>query len=453
MTKVVIIGGVASGSKAAFKLKRLKPNFDITIYTKEHNVSYSACGMPYYIGGIIKDIEKLIIRKVDDFKKSGIDVKNLHEVLKIIPEQKRLLIRDLKTGSEFFDNYDKLIIATGAGPFMPDIKGIDLGNIFTLRNLNDGRKIKKKLLHSERALIIGGNYIGVELAESFIRHNVTTTIVEQNSHIMRFFDDDMGNLIQNTIKNISDDYLKIINSDRVIEFKKTENNDIEVITENGFRTVADFVIIAAGVRPCVRLAVEAGVELGESGAIKVDNKMKTNIEDIWAIGDCAEKLHLISKKNIFAPLSSIANKEGRICALNIAGKEAKTFNGIIGSSVVKYFDFSMSKSGLADFEAKKLGFEPVSVVITNLDKSKYMPEAKEITIKLTADKNTHKLLGVQCIGFGDADKRVNILATALLKEFTVEELVNIDLTYSPPVSISIDPILIATYKLIEKLEN
>ena len=453
MTKVVIIGGVASGSKAAFKLKRLKPEIDITIYTKEHNVSYSACGMPYYIGGIIKDIEKLIIRTIDDFKKSGIDVKNLHEVLKIIPEQKRILVRDLKTGFEFFDNYDKLIIATGACPFIPDIKGIDLSNVYTLRTLNAGRKIKKKLLHSERAVIVGGSYIGTELAESFIHHKVTTTIIEHNSHVMKFFDEDMGRLIQNTIQNISQDYLKIINSDRVIEFKKKENNDIEVITENGFRTVADFVIIAAGVRPCVRLAVEAGVELGESGAIKVDNKMRTNIEDIWAIGDCVEKLHLISKKNIFAPLSSIANKEGRICALNLAGKESKTFNGIIGSSVVKYFDFSMSKSGLSDFEAKNLGFEPVSVIITNLDKSRYMPEAKEITIKLTADKNTHKLLGVQCIGFGDADKRVNILATALLKEFTVEELVNIDLTYSPPVSISIDPILIATYKLIEKLEN
>lgn len=453
MTKIVIIGGVASGSKAAFKLKRLKPDFDITIYTKEHNVSYSACGMPYYIGGIIKDIEKLIIRTVDDFKKAGIDVKNLHEVLKILPEQKRILVRDLKTGSEFFDNYDKLIIATGACPFIPDIKGIDLSNIYTLRTLNDGRKIKKKLLHSERALIIGGNYIGVELAESFTRHNVTTTVVEQSSHIMRFFDDDMGILIQNTIKNISHDCINILTSDSVTKLKKTENNNIEVITKNGYKTIVDFVIIAAGVRPCIQLAVDAGIELGESGAIKVDNKMRTNVEDIWAIGDCAEKLHLISKKNIFAPLSSIANKEGRICALNIAGKESKTFNGIIGSSVVKYFNFSMSKSGLADFEAKNLGFEPVSVIVTNLDKSKYMPEAKEITIKLTADKNTHKLLGVQCIGFGDADKRVNILATALLKEFTVEELVNIDLTYSPPISISIDPILIATYKLIEKLES
>ncbi len=453
MTKVVIIGGVASGSKAAFKLKRLKPEFNITIYTKEHNVSYSACGMPYYIGGIIKDIEKLIIRRVDDFKKSGIDVKNLHEVLKILPNQKRILVRDLKSGMEFFDNYDKLIIATGACPFIPEIQGIDLSNVYTLRTLNDGRKIKKKLLHSERALIIGGNYIGVELAESFIHHKVTTTIVEKNSHLMKFFDDDMGTLIQNNIKNISHDYLNILNSDTVTELKKTEDNDIEVITKNGYRTVVDFVIVAAGVRPSVKLAVNAGIELGESGAIKVDNKMRTNIEDIWAIGDCAEKLHLISKKNIFAPLSSIANKEGRICALNIAGREAKTFNGIIGSSVVKYFDFSMSKSGLADFEARELGFEPVSVIITNLDKSKYMPEAKEITIKLTADKNTHKLLGVQCIGFGDADKRVNILATALLKEFTVEELVNIDLTYSPPISISIDPILIATYKLIEKLEN
>ena len=453
MTKVVIIGGVASGSKAAFKLKRLKPNFDITIYTKEHNVSYSACGMPYYIGGIIKDIEKLIIRTIDDFEKIGINVKNLHEVLKIIPTQKKVLVRNLKTGMEFLDNYDKLVIATGAGPYLPDIKGIELSNVYTLRNLNDGKRIKKKLLHSERAVIIGGNYIGVELAESCINHNVTTTIIEKNTHLMKFFDDDMGNLIQNTIKNISNDYINIINSDNVKELRKTENNNIEVITENGFKTTADFVVVAAGVRPCVKLAVDAGVELGESGAIKVDNKMRTNIKDIWAIGDCAEKLHLISKKNIFAPLSAIANKEGRICALNIAGKEAKTFNGIIGSSVVKYFDFSMSKSGLADFEAKELGFEPVSAIVTNLDKSKYMPGAKEITVKLTADKNSHRLLGIQCIGFGDADKRVNILAAALLKEFTVEDIVNIDLTYSPPVSISIDPILITAYKLIEKLEN
>lgn len=452
MTKVIIIGGVAGGSKTAAKLKHLKPEYDITIYTKEQFVSYSACGFPFYIGGSIRDLDKLIIRTIDEFEQKGIHVKNFHEVLQILPNKKKVLIKNLKDDVEFYETYDKLVIATGAEPFIPKISGVDIEHVYTLRNMVDARNIKKRLLESENALIVGGNYIGVELMESFIKQSVTTTIVEANTHLMKFYDKDISNIIQDNIKIIQPLYTKIITSDTVTSLKKSDEK-IEVFTKKGKHFYADIVVIAAGVKPCVKLAKDAGIEIGNTGAISVDNKMRTNIEDIWAVGDCVEKFNIVSKQWEYIPLGSTANKEGRVCALNIAGFEDEVFEGVLGSSVVKYFDYSMSKTGLSEVRARDVGFDVVSVLLTTLDKSKYMPDVKSITIKLLADKKTRKVLGVQCVGFGDADKRVNALTMALLKGSTIDEFVNTDITYAPAVSTSIDPILTAAHILIDKLSS
>lgn len=453
MTKVIIIGGVAGGSKTAAKLKRLKPEYDITIYTKEQFVSYSACGLPFYVGGSIRNLENLIIRTVDEFEAKGIHVKILHEVIKILPKKKQVLIRDLKNNEEFYETYDKLVIATGATPFIPEIKGLDtVENVFTLRTLTDAKKIRAKLVESEKALIIGGNYIGVELLESFVRQNVTTTIIDTHTHLMKFYDEDVAKVIQDNIKIINPSLTKIITSDAVVEVKKS-NDEIEVFTKNGKHFYTDMILVATGVRPCVEIAKDAGIKIGKTGAIHVDNKMRTNIKNIWAVGDCVEKYNIISKKYDYIPLGSTANKEGRICALNIAGVENEIFEGVLGSSVVKYFDFSMSKSGLTEEKARKLGFDVISTMFTTLDRSKYVPDVKSITIKLVANKKTKKFLGIQSVGFGDADKRVNILTTALLKGYTLEEFMNTDLTYTPSLSMSIDPILTATNILLDKMNN
>lgn len=453
MIKVIIIGGVAGGSKTAAKLKRLKPEYEITIYTKEQFVSYSACGLPYYIGGSIRDMEKLIIRTIDEFEEKGIHVKNFHEVLKILPKKKQVLIKNLRDNSEFYEQYDKLVIATGARPFVPEIKGLDtIENVFTLRTLTDAKIIKSKLLEIEKALIIGGNYIGIEVMESFVKQNVTTTIIDLHSHLMKFYDEDIAKVIQDNIKLINPSLTKIITSDTVIEVKKS-GDEIEVLTEKGKHFYTDMILVATGVRPCIELARDAGIKIGKTGAIKVDNKMRTNIKNIWAVGDCVEKYNIVSKKYDYIPLGSTANKEGRVCALNIAGIENETFEGVLGSSVVKYFDFSMSKTGLTEEKAKSLGFDVVSIMFTTLDRSKYIPDVKSITIKFVASKKSKKILGVQCVGFGDADKRVNVVTTALLKGYTLDDFVNTDLTYTPTISTSIDPILTAAQLLLDKLSK
>lgn len=452
MTKVIIIGGVAGGSKTAAKLKNLKSEYDITIYTKEQYVSYSACGFPFYIGGSIRDLDKLIIRTIDEFEEKGIHVKNFHEVLQILPNKKKLLIKNIKENLEFYEDYDKLVIATGAEPFIPKISGVEIEHVYTLRNMVDARKIKKRLLESENALIVGGNYIGVELMESFVKQSVTTTIVEANTHLMKFYDKDISKIIQENIKFIKPSLTNIITSDTVTDLRKYDEK-IEVFTKQGKHFYTDMVVIAAGVKPCVNLAKDAGIEIGKTGAIKVDNKMRTNVKDIWAVGDCVEKFNIVSNQWEYIPLGSTANKEGRVCALNIAGFDEEIFEGVLASSIVKYFDYSMSKTGLTEIRAKEVGYDVVSVLLTTLDKSKYMPDVKSITIKLLADKKTRKLLGVQSVGFGDADKRVNILTSALLKGLTIDEFINTDITYAPAVSTSIDPILTAAHILIGKLSN
>lgn len=452
MTKVLIIGGVAAGAKAAAKLKRLCPDYNITIYTKEPYVSYSECGMPFYIAGTVQDLEKLIIRTPEEFEEIGIHVKINHLVKHIMPDRKQILIQDLKVGYEFTDNYDKLIIATGATPYKPPIKNNDLKNIFSLRTLDDAKNIRERLLNSKHACILGGNHIGIECLESFIKQNVKTTLIETNNTIMSFFDEDFSKIVETDIKSLYPEMSHLILEDKVIEFNKVKDK-IEVKTKNGIIFETDIVLLATGVRPNSEIAQEAGIKLGDSGAIKVDKQMKTNIEDIWAIGDCVEKFNIISKKYEYLPLGSTANKEGRICAINIAQNNDEVFEGVLGSSVVQYFDYTIAKTGLTENSAKHSGFEPIAVTITKLDKPKYMPNARNITLKLVADKNTHKILGAQGIGFGDADKRINIVTPALLRHYTLEEFLQDDITYSPPLSTSIDPILTAGQILLDKLKS
>ena len=452
MTKVLIIGGVAAGAKAAAKLKRLKPDFEIIIYTQEKYVSYSACGMPYYISNTVRDIEKLIVRTVDEFEKSGVQVKIKHCVQKIIPETKQLLIKNLETDEDFYDNYDKLLIATGAETYVPFIKNYNLENVYCLRTLNDAKKIKARLKQCEKATIVGGNYIGTELLESFIKQHVSTTLIELHPTLMKFFDPDMGQLITDNIKSMYPGTSKIYTGDTVIELNKVDDN-IQVLTKNGLKFLADMVILATGVRPCVRLAKDAGIEIGVTGAIKVNNRMQTTTPDIWAAGDCAEKFNLVSKKNVWVPLGSTAAKEGRIAAFSMAGIEEEVFEGILGSIVLKYFDFTMALTGLTEFQAKEAGFNVFASTITKPDKSGYMPTVKNITLKMIVDKDSQRILGSQIIGFGDADKRINTLGTAIQSEYTLREMVNHDITYSPPLSSSVDPIITAAQVLLDKLNG
>ncbi len=450
--KIVIIGAVAAGSKCAFKLKREQPKWDILVYTEENMVSYSACGLPYFIGGQIKSSENLIIRKPEDYLKAGIDLKLKHKLLSIDANKKLIKVLDIENNKIFEDNFDELVLATGAKPIIPNLKNIELKNIFSLRHVNDGIEIKEQMLKSKTAAIIGAGYIGIELLEAFVRNGLNVKLIEGASQIINVFDEDMSDKIEKHILEISSDKVEIIKSSIAEEFIG-ENGSVKAIKlQDGREIEADFVVLCVGVKPTTDYIVNSGIEFGIKNTIKVNKYLQTNIPNIWAIGDCAEKTHIVSQKPCWIPLGSTANKEGRTCAINLAGTK-EVFSGVLGSAVTRFNGFTMSKTGLNEKEAIENGFEVITETITKKDKAGYMPEVKNITIKVIADKKTKKILGAQAIGCGDADKRINTVTGAIMSNKTVSDLVNLDMTYAPPFSPSIDPLLTALLNIDKKLNE
>lgn len=446
---IVVIGAVAAGAKAAAKARRLLPDAKIDIYTEDTHVSYSSCGLPYYIQGNFDDYKKLIVRTPEEFGKSNIDVHLQNRVIKIIPKTQKVLVKDLTNDVEFPVPYDKLIIATGAKPFIPDIKNVHLPNVYKVRTLEDGIAIKEAMQTAKHVTIVGGGYIGIELLEAFAKNNIQTTLIESSPHIMAMLDEDIAELITEYIKSESGDFVTLITGDTVVSFNGSDKVE-EVVTANGERFETDMVIMCAGIRPTVDIATEAGILLGITGAIKVNSRMETNIENIYACGDCVEETNVITHKQVWLPLGTNANKEGRCAAVNLAGY-TEDFEGVLGSAVTRYLNLTISTTGLTHKAAVEAGFDPVSIMSTKRDKAGYMPEVRNVTIKLVADKRTHKLLGGQAIGCGDADKRINTLSVGLLNGITVEELLGADITYAPPFSTAIDPLLSAARLLIDKL--
>lgn len=447
--KIVIIGGVAAGAKAAAKARRLLPDAKIDIYTEDTHVSYSSCGLPYYVQGNFNDYKKLIVRTPEEFAQQNVDVHLLNRVIKIIPKTQKVLVKDLTNDVEFPVAYDKLVIATGAKPYIPDIKNVNMPNVYKVRTLEDGIAIKEAMQNARHVTIVGGGYIGIEMLESFVKNNIQTTLIEASSHVLSMLDSDIAELIIEYINEESNDYAKLLTNDTVVSFEGKDKVE-EVITANGEHFATDMVIMCAGIRPTVDIAVEAGINLGKTGAIKVNSRMETNIENIYACGDCIEETNVITHRQVWLPLGTNANKEGRCAAVNLAGY-TEDFEGVLGSTVTRYLNLTISTTGLTHKVAEEEGFDPVSIVVTKRDKAGYMPEVRNVTIKLTADKRTHKLLGGQAIGCGDADKRINTLSVGLLNGITVEEFLGADITYAPPFSTTIDPLLSATRLLIDKL--
>ena len=450
--KIVILGGVAAGAKAAAKARRTLPDAEIDLYTDDTHISYSSCGLPYYIEGNFEDYRLLLVVSPEEFEKKNVHIHLRNRAVKIIPEAKQVLIQDLTTQRAFLVEYDKLIIAIGARPVVPKIKNVNLPNIFTLRRIEDGVAIKEKTLKSTHATIVGGGYIGIELLEALVKQNLKVTLVEYSPYIMTTFDEDMSKLIQEQLNSINNGRFEILTSEIVTEFSGDIDGVKSVKTGTGKEFNTDFVVLCTGATPNVEIAKDAGIDLGVTGAIKVNEKMETNIKDIYACGDCVEEHLVVSNTKIWLPLGSNANKEGRIAAINACGGDDKFF-GVLGSSVTRCLNLTMAMTGLTEKRATVLGYTPVSVTVTKNDKVGYMPNVNNITLKLTADYNTGKLIGAQAIGAGDADKRINSLATALLAGMTVSEFFNNDLTYAPPFSPTIDPLLNAAQILMNKVKS
>ncbi len=449
---LIIIGGVAAGTKAASKARRENQDLKITLYTDEKYISYSACGTPYYIADVIKNENKLLVRSPEAFKtKENVDIKLLHRVTEITPENNKVTVKNLETEEEFEDEYTYLLIATGSRAFVPPVKGINLNNVYKLKSISDSIKIKQSLKSAKKAVIVGAGYIGLELAESFRESGLQTTIIEKAPQILGTLDPDMSGQIKTYLEEEKD--VKIILKDSVVSFKGDEKGNLtQVQTEKGETVDADLAVIAVGVKPNIEIAKEAGIEIGESGAIRVNKRMQTSIPDIYAAGDCVETINRVTGKPAWVPLGSTANKHGRVAAINIVGGYAE-FNGILGSAVTKIFEYTASVCGLNEKTARNTGIDYEVAIISHRDKSGYMPDAKEITLKILAERETGKFIGIQAIGKGDADKRVNVIATAMTADMTVSEFLNTDLTYAPPYSPSIDPLLVAAQVLEKKLEK
>jgi len=447
---IIIIGGVAAGAKAASKIKRLLPDAKVTIYTDDTHVSYSSCGLPYYIEGNFEDYRALLVRSVEEFNQLGIDVFLKSRVSKIMIPQKQVLV--CNTESAYVASYDKLIIATGARPFIPNIKGYNSqSNVFSVRKIEDGINIRECMLKSKHVTIIGSGYIGIELLEAFVKNGLKVTLIEKNEKIMSMFDPDISDRIKERLEVPGLGDFEFLTSEIVSEFVGKESVEI-VKTLSGKEIHTDMVVICTGVKPNIEIAQEAGLVIGETGAIKVNRLMQTSVPDIYACGDCCEERHLVSGKNVWIPLGSTANKEGRCAAINAAGG-FEQFDGVLGSAVTRCLNTTMSMTGLTEKDAVNIGFNPISVTVEKHDMVGYMPEAGEIILKVVADKVTGLLLGAQAIGSIGADKRINSLTSALLAHMTVEDYSKNDLTYAPPYSPTIDPLINAMLMLRSKIHG
>jgi NADPH-dependent 2,4-dienoyl-CoA reductase/sulfur reductase-like enzyme len=435
---------------AASRVRSLKPDMEILVFEKTGDVSYAACGMPYLIADKVKAAENLVVYDAKFFKeKRNIDVFLRHEARQIFPQQKTILVKNIETGEESEHSYDKLLIATGARSVVPPIKGIDLKGIFTLRPLADGIAIKNYIDKNSprQGLILGAGYIGMEMAESFSARGMKVTVIEKMPNVLGTMDDEITEIVEQEFKRNG---VTLIKSHAVAEFEGDGTHVTRVILDSGEAIGAGVVLVGAGIRPNSEIAKDAGIELGSTGAIEVNERMETNIPDIYAAGDCAEAYHLVLGRNTYIPLGTTANKQGRVAGENMAGGNA-SFAGIVGTAVFKTFDLEVGRTGITEKEAKTEGIDYVSNVIEHISRARYYPGVTNIKIKLVADRKTGRLLGAQMVGREGVSKRLDVFATALTVKMSVYEISNLDLGYAPPFAPVHDPILMAADELQKKL--
>lgn len=431
--RIVVIGAVAAGTSAAAKARRNDDNAEIVIYEKDRDISYSGCGLPYYIGKEIEDLDELTPRDPAFFKKKyNIDVFTGFEILSINSDSKEVEVKNLNTNEVFKDSYDKLIIATGASPFIPQIEGVNNDNVFFLRNVQSARNIKNFIdtKNPKNAVIAGTGFIGFEMLENLMNDEVNVTIVEMQSKITPNLDEDMAAFLENALKKKNINIIKNSTITKIDDESVTLNDNIVI--------KSDMVIMATGVRPNTDLAREAGVELGVTKAIKVNNKMETNIPDIYACGDCIETFSTITGKPVYRPLGSTANKTGRIAGDNASGGKIE-YKGNLSTGIFKLFDMTIANTGLSEKEALEEGYDIQICHNIKPDKPSYF-HGKEMVIKAIADKNTEKILGVQIVGYEGVDKRIDVFVTLITYGAKVDELFHLDLAYAPPFSTTKDPV-------------
>lgn len=441
--KVIIVGGVAGGATAAARLRRLDESSQIIMFEKGEYISFANCGLPYYIGEVINDRNKLLVQTVEGMSgKFNMDIRNVSEVTNINRMAKTVTVKRLQTGETYEESYDQLILSPGARPIVPPIPGIkEANNLFTLRNIPDTDAIKSYVDQNnpKKVAVIGGGFIGIEMAENLHERGIEVTLIEMSNQVMAPFDIEMASILHTHLREKG---VNLILEDGVKAF---ENNGTKVVLNSGKEIDTEMILLAIGVRPESELAKTAGLEVGERGHIKVNDYLQTSDPDIFALGDAIEVTDYINEKPTAIPLAWPANRQGRIVANNIYGKQEK-YNGTMGTSVAKVFDYTAASTGNNEKTLKRVGITNYEVVhIHPGSHAGYYPGAAQIALKVIFDKQTGKIYGAQGIGKDGVDKRIDVIATAIKGGLTVLDLPDLELAYAPPYSSAKDPVNMAGY--------
>ena len=442
MKKILIIGGVAGGASAAARLRRLNETDHIIVFEKDEYVSYANCGLPYYIGDIITEREKLLVQTVDGLStRFNLDVRNFSEVLSIDPITKTVTVRNRQTNKEYTETYDKLILSPGAKPIALPIKGIETAsNMFTLRNIPDTDRIYQYINdhHVQNALVIGAGFIGLEMAENLVHRGINVTLVNNTNQVMGPIDYEMASFLHLELKKKG---VNLILNDSVQEFK--QDGHLAVLSNNG-EIETDMIITAIGVSPEVRLAKEAGLSIGVTGGIEVNEHLQTCNPDIYAVGDAIEVKHYITNAPVRIPLAWPANRQGRLVADHINGLDAR-YNGSLGTSVAKVFDLDVALTGLNERILKMNHINFDSVIVHPNNHASYYPGAAQLHLKVLFEKGSGRILGAQAVGESGVEKRIDVIATAIKGNLSVYDLPDLELSYAPPFSSAKDPVNMAGY--------
>ncbi|AJY71380.1 pyridine nucleotide-disulfide oxidoreductase [Geobacter sulfurreducens] len=451
--KIVVIGANAAGAKAAAKAKRINPGAEITVIDRGNFISYGACGIPYYVSDTVADVKELmstpvgVVRDALFFKKvKGVNVITGTEAVAVNRTARNVELLELATARTYTVDYDRLVLATGSTPFIPGFDNIDLDGILAVKSIEDAELLKAQVAQGKSACIVGAGLIGLETAEALRQQGLPVTVVEMRDQVLPgVLDPEMAAMVE---KHLRHNGVEVMTSCRVTGF--TGNGSVKaVVTEQG-EVAAELVVVAPGVKPNVRLAQDAGLEIGATGAIAVDDRLRTSDRHIYACGDCCETLHLVTGRKVYVPLGSTANKQGRVAGMNTAGGEA-TFAGILGTAILRVFSINAGRTGLTEAEAKAHGFEVETVLSPAPDKAHFFPGAKPISLKLVAERGTGRVLGLQAVGEGAVDKRLDAAVAAITFKATAEQLSQLDLAYAPPYSAAMDNLIVAADILKNKL--
>ncbi len=443
--KVVIVGGVAGGATAAARIRRLDEQAEIVVFERSGYISYANCGLPYYIGGVIEDLEELTLQTPESFfSRFRVQMKVHHEVTAIHPDRKTVSVKNLETGKVFEESYDKLLLSPGAKPVWPNLPGMDSDRLFTLRTVEDTFRIKdfNKKKAPKSAVMVGGGFIGLEVAENLRELGMDVTIVQRPKQLMNPFDADMASFIHAQMRKHG---VKLALGYSVEGFEE-KNGRIDVLLEDNAPLHADMVILAIGVAPEAALAKDAGLALGIKGSILVNDRMETSIPDIYAVGDAVQVKQYVTGEDALIALAGPANKQGRIAADNICGGDSR-YLGSQGSSVIKVFDMTAATTGINETNARKSGLDVDTVILSPMSHAGYYPGGKLMTMKVVFEKETYRLLGAQIVGYDGVDKRIDVLATAIHAGMKATQLKDLDLAYAPPYSSAKDPVNMAGFMI------